>query len=97
MEGEIFMDFSTGSMIAFAGKGVISDVIDVVTGQKPGDGISHVAILATYQGKTRLFESTSLNKIPCEIQRRSVEGVQAHTLDDTLKYDGCVYVYPQTS
>lgn len=84
-----------GSIIACHGSGFISDVINAATFGWMGRDVSHVGILADYQGEDALFESTSLEKMPCLIQGKCVEGVQCHHLVDMIaNYDGKVWEYP---
>jgi hypothetical protein len=67
------MQAQIGSVVAFAGKGIVSAIIDLATFQLPDVGISHVGILAEYKGDVILFESTTLNDQPCLIQGKRVE------------------------
>jgi hypothetical protein len=46
-------------------------------------------------GRLLIFESTSLDNLPCEISHENFTGTQAHLLDDILRvYDGKAWHYP---
>ena len=64
-------------------------------GFRCGD-ISHVGIMANApDGRLLIFESTSLENLPCEISHENFTGTQAHLLDDILRvYDGKAWHYP---
>ena len=92
------MKFFDGTILGFSGREFISDVINVGTGGIPRWGISHVGIVARGpQGNQLLFESTTLDPLPCEIQHKLFNGCQAHKLDDVIaNYDGRIWAYPLT-
>lgn len=84
-----------GDLIGFSGRGWMSDFINVVTYGIPRWGLSHVGIVGDFAGRRLLFESTTLDEEPCEIQRRCVQGVQAHEVEGRVdKYAGRVWHYP---
>jgi hypothetical protein len=94
--GEGFiMDFKAGDLIGFSGTTLVSDLINVGTYGIPRWGLSHVGVLATHEGELLLFESTTLDGLPCVIAGKPFNGVQAHRLNDVLKaYKGKVWHYP---
>lgn len=63
-----------GDLLYFAGQSPLSQLIRWVTWSR----FSHVAIVSGHQGQ--VWESTTLSRLPCTIQRRSVSGVQCHYL-----------------
>lgn len=85
-----------GDVIAFSGNSWMSAFINVVTGGIPFCGISHVGIMAGDDtGRLLLFESTTLDPLPCAISGEPFDGTQAHILEDVLSsYSGRVYHYP---
>lgn len=93
-----------GDVLAYSGKGWLSGFINLVTGRLPDHGASHVSILATYVKLSRgdvssllNFESTSVYEDKpenaCEITRKYIRGVQAHTLEFALARPGKIWVY----
>lgn len=89
------MDFKPGDAVGFSGDGGISFVVNILSYGIPWWSISHLGILGEHEGELLLFESTTLSNIPCKIQDRSVEGVQAVRLEDRVrKYAGKVFHYP---
>jgi len=87
--------FKPGDILGFSGKSLISDVINVATYGLPRVGISHVAIVAEYHAGLHLFESTTLDAVPCEIQGKPVEGVQCHPVNTVVGgYRGKIWRYP---
>ena len=89
------MDFRPGDTIGFSGDGGISFAVNILSYGLPWFSISHVGILGEHEGELLLFESTTLSNIPCVIQQKSVEGVQAVRLEDRVQeYDGKVFHYP---
>jgi len=87
--------FKAGDIIGFSGRSWISAGINVATYGIPFWGISHVGIMANASdGRLLIFESTSLETLPCEISRENFTGTQAHLLDDIVRaYDGKAYHY----
>jgi len=85
-----------GDIIGFSGRSWVSVVINLATYGIPLIGISHVGIMARCpDGELRLFESTSLDDIPCEITGKVIHGTQAHKLGVILNhYAGRAYHYP---
>jgi hypothetical protein len=89
-------DLKPGDVIGFAGSSAVSDLINIVTFGVPRYGLSHVGIMGeAADGRLLLFESTTLNPLPCEIKGKVFNGSQAHSLDAVLKgYRGKVWRYP---
>lgn len=85
-----------GDVIGFSGRSWISAGVNIATYGIPLFGISHVGIMAnTPDGRMLIFESTSLEDLPCEISGENFTGTQAHKLEDILRvYKGRVYHYP---
>jgi len=85
-----------GDIIGFSGRSWISAGINIATYGIPLWDISHVGIMANApDGRLLIFESTSLENLPCEISHENFTGTQAHLLDDILRvYDGKAYHYP---
>lgn len=85
-----------GDIIGFSGRSWISAGINIATYGIPLWGISHVGLLGNApDGRLLIFESTSLENLPCEIKHENFTGTQAHLLDDILRvYDGKAYHYP---
>ena len=85
-----------GDVIGFSGRSWISAAINVGTYAIPLFGISHVGIMAhDDKGRLLIFESTSLDDLPCEISGEVFTGTQAHKLEDIVRvYKGRVYHYP---
>lgn len=85
-----------GDVVGFSGRSWISAGINIATYGIPFCGISHVGIMANASdGRLLIFESTSLENLPCEISHENFTGTQAHLLDDILRvYDGKAYHYP---
>lgn len=89
-------DFQPADLLLFAGDGWKSKIIALGSCWPSqlirGLWISHVGVIAQHAGETRLFESTTLCDLPCEIQRKRVKGVQCHAPKDRIKaYKGCVW------
>ena len=89
-------DVEPGDIIGFSGESFISDLINVATYGTPRWGISHVGIMGEAKdGRLLLFESTTLDGLPCEITGKPFFGTQAHLLDTVVKvYRGKVWHYP---
>ena len=89
-------EIKAGDIIGFSGCSWISAAINIATYGVPLWGISHVGIMANApDGRLLIFESTSLENLPCEISHENFTGTQAHLLDDILRvYDGKAWHYP---
>ena len=85
-----------GDLIGFSGDSPVSDAINLGTFGLPRWGISHVGIMAeATDGRLLLFESTTLDGLPCEIKGKPFNGTRAHDLDRVLgSYRGKVWAYP---
>ncbi len=85
-----------GDIIGFSGEGFISDLINVATYGIPRWGISHVGVMGEADdGRLLLWESTTLDGLPCEIAGKPFNGSQAHWLDAVVNgYRGKVWHYP---
>ena len=79
-----------GDIVGFSGRSWISAGINIATYGIPLWDISHVGIMAhAPDGRLLIFESTSLENLPCEISHENFTGTQAHLLDDILRvYEG---------
>lgn len=89
------IEWKTGDIVAFSGFGRTSVIVNLVTYGIPYWSASHVGIIGEHGGEQLLFESTTLSNIPCVIQERSFQGVQAvHLEDRVLSYDGRAWLYP---
>ncbi len=84
-----------GSIVGFAGRGLASDIINIMTGALPRWGLSHVGILADHPDYgTLLYESTTFNKTPCVIRKKLFSGTQAqYAFNKIFDYPGRVWVY----
>ena len=89
-------EIKAGDIVGFSGRSWISAGINIATYGIPLWGISHVGIMAhAPDGRLLIFESTSLEDLPCEISHENFTGTQAHLLDDILRvYDGKAWHYP---
>ncbi len=92
--------FMPGDLVLFAGQGLESRWIALVTCQPlellSGRWFSHIGICARDphddRGRVLLFESTTLCDLPCEISRRKTPGTQAHLPADRIaSYPGKVW------
>ena len=85
-----------GDIIGFSGVGATGDIINIGTWGIPRWNICHVGIVGEAQdGRQLLFESTTLDDLPCEISGEKFNGTQAHNLDTVCKgYRGKVWHYP---
>jgi len=84
-----------GDIIGFSATSFISDLINVATLGIPRFGISHVGIIGEASGRLYLFESTTLDSLPCELTGKPFSGTQAHTLARVVEhYKGKVYHFP---
>ncbi len=87
--------YKIGDVIGFLGRGFVSRFINLGTCGIPNWGVSHVAIVGEWEDIPILFESTTLNDLPCYITGNFVKGVQAHPIAQRIeKYDGYVWHYP---
>ena len=85
----------SGDIIGFSGDSPISDFVNLMTLGVPRWSISHVGVLADWQGQLLLFESTTLDGLPCEITKVNWNGTQRTNSDDVLRvYKGRVWEYP---
>ncbi len=84
-----------GDIIGFTGVGWECVGINILTYGIPWYHLAHVGIVGEYYGELLLFESTTLSDVPCVIQSKLFDGVQAVRLDDRLDgYGGRVWHYP---
>jgi hypothetical protein len=90
------ISFKPGDIVGFSGTHYISDLINLATYSLPRWGISHVGIMGnSSDGRLLLFESTTLDGLPCEITGQHFNGTQAHVLPDVVNaYKGRVWHYP---
>jgi hypothetical protein len=87
----------SGDIMGFLGKNPGSHLINLFTYGLPLNGLSHVGIVADYQGDLVLFESTTWSTEPCLIQGKQIKGVQVHKIIPRIdKYEGRVWHYPLT-
>lgn len=90
-------NFKPGDLVSFAGKGFQSRTIAIRTGSWIRL-VSHVGILFNYNGRLLVGESTTLNEYVCEITKKKTAGVQAHSLENKVKYySGKIWVLPLNS
>jgi hypothetical protein len=89
-------ELQPGDIIGFSGECLTSDLINIATYGIPRWGISHVGIMGeATDGRLLLFESTTLDGLPCEITGKPFFGTQAHSLEAIIKlYHGKVWHYP---
>lgn len=86
--------FRPGDILAFSGRSLLSDLINVATLGFPRFSISHVGIIGEWHHELLLFESTMQNTSPCRIQGVPVRGSQAQRLGPRLnRYRGKVWHY----
>ncbi len=85
-----------GDVIGFSGAGLTGDLINIGTFGIPRWDICHVGIMGEAQdGRLLLFESTTLDDLPCEIYGAQFDGTQAHQLDTALSsYREKIWHYP---
>ena len=87
--------FKAGDIIGFSGDSLVGDIINVATYGVPRWGLCHVGIVAHYQGRPLVFESTMQGKLPCAVSGRQIDGTQAHALDELMATrGGKVWHYP---
>lgn len=88
-------DAKAGDIMGFSGDSWASAGINAVTYGVPWWSLSHVAILGEHEGRLVLFESTTYNPEPCCISGKSIEGSQAHEIENRLaQYHGKAWHYP---
>ena len=76
----------TGDIIGFSGEGRVGDIINIGTFGIPRWSICHVGIMGeATDGRQLLFESTTLDDLPCEIAGVKFDGTQAHQFDTVSK------------
>lgn len=97
-----------GDIIGFSGDSWMSAMINLTTYGIPYWDLSHVGIVGAinaedfgYFGdrfippRLLLFESTFGCPMPCEIQQKTGNGMQAHNIDERIEqYGGKVWHYP---
>lgn len=84
-----------GDLIGFTGIGWECVAINLLTYGIPHWHIAHMGIIGEYHGDPLLFESTTLSNVPCVVQGKLFDGVQAVHLEDRLcGYPGKVWHYP---
>lgn len=84
-----------GDLIGFSSYDLSGFVINLGSVGIPFFGISHIGIVAPYEGQNRLFESTTLCKLPCLHQKKPVSGAQVHDINRRISdYNGKVYHIP---
>ena len=67
-----------GDLIGFSGEGFTGDIINIGTYGIPRWGICHVGIMGEAKdGRLLLFESTTLDDLPCEITGVRFNGTQS--------------------
>ena len=89
-------DLKAGDVIGFSGESWVSFLINIGTYGIPFWGVSHVGVMAhAADGRLLLFESTTLEDVPCEISGVCFNGTQAHSLEKIVaRYKGKVWHYP---
>lgn len=88
-------NFKPGDLIGFSSWDWTGVIINLFTYGIPLVDLSHVGILAHYQGELALYESTTLCPIACKAQGKVVNGTQVHLLPDRIShFYGRVYHYP---
>jgi hypothetical protein len=84
-----------GDIIGFSSHDLAGVLINLASWGVPFYSISHVGIMAPWGEDVLFWESTCLNGRACEIQRRRINGVQAHKLESRLDgFRGKVWHYP---
>ena len=86
-----------GDLIGFAGHGLLSSSIQILTGSFPGFGLSHIAFVSEHTDNVGLyvFESTEsfAGDVPCRITGRTHDGVRAAYPEDLAARPGRKWVY----
>lgn len=72
--------------MGFSGRNLSGLIINIGSFGIPFRDFSHIGIVANYLGRNRLFESTSLNSLPCLIQNKPVSGSQCQDLDLRIRF-----------
>lgn len=87
-----------GDLIFTSQSDFVSGVINLGTlalpAPLPGHGCSHVGIVAKYGLDPLVYESTTFGRPECVLQGREVRGVQAHRLEDYIRFGHRVWHYP---
>jgi hypothetical protein len=84
--------YEAGDILGFSGGDRTGRIINLATLGWPlawpahWRGLSHVAIVAGYRCQKVLFESTTLCDLPCMIQGATINGVQAHAIEDRVRW-----------
>ena len=80
LRSEAPTEVQPGDIIGFSGECLTSDLINIATYGIPRWGISHVGIMGeATDGRFLLWESTTLDGLPCEITGKPFFGTQAHS------------------
>lgn len=88
-------ELKAGDIIACSGYAWTSFLINFATYGLPCYHASHVGIIGEYNGELLLFESTTLDDLPCVIQGEQIDGVKAVRLKDRVEqYSGRIWHYP---
>lgn len=83
-----------GDILAFSGAGWKSNLINLATFGIPRFSVSHIGIIGEYENELLLFESTTLNDLPCRITGKPIKGSQAQRVGPRLsRYRGKVWAY----
>lgn len=83
----------TGDLVGFSGANWVSALITLGTYGLPFVGVSHVGVVAPYEGEHCLFESTTLADMPC-METGITKGMKVVDLGERIaKYNGRVYYY----
>jgi hypothetical protein len=91
----VLASLKSGDIIGFSGHNIHSYIINLATYGWPGWGISHVGIIADYEGQKLIFESTTSAPDKCVIQNAYVTGTQAQRIVSRIShYNGKVWHYP---
>jgi hypothetical protein len=84
-----------GDLIGFSSYDLTGFVVNLGTYGIPFRDLSHIGIVAEYEDKYLIFESTTLCSLDCVIQGKKVSGAQAHWIPDRFsKYNGRIYHMP---
>jgi len=90
--------FAAGDILGCSGNSWQSAAIATLTYGLPWYSLSHVMILAPYQGQLAIYESTMGCSMPCLAAGCAISGVQVHPLRERIEnYDGKVWHYPLAS
>jgi Orthopoxvirus protein of unknown function (DUF830). len=88
-------NLKAGDVIGFCGSNYHSDLINILTYGWPRYHISHVGVVADYEGNLLIFESTTSAPDKCVIQNAYVTGSQAQRPSLRVPhYKGKVWHYP---